>query len=366
MGDRVHQLMESGQSIWLDFLGRDLIHSGELQRLIDARHLTGITSNPSIFNKAITGSDLYTSDIVKLAERGVSDRYEAFVSLAATDIIAACDAMLAVYRDTEGADGFVSFELPPGLEHDVEASVAEAHRLHDLIDRPNLMIKVPGTEEGVEILRRLIADGVNTNQTLLFSVGVYERTAAAYIAGLEERLSRGEDLSRVASVASFFVSRVDTAVDSQIPTDSPLRGQAAVANARHAYHRFTEIFSGAAWQRLADAGARVQRPLWASTSTKNPAYRDVLYVESLIAPHTVNTLPESTLQAVLDHCEVATMTSEDIAGAEKTLESLRTAGIDIDAVTDSLLVDGLAAFENDFQSLLTAIEANLKEALAPA
>ena len=266
--------MDSGQSIWLDFLGRDLIHSGELQRLIDARHLTGITSNPSIFNKAITGSDLYTSDIVKLAERGVSDRYEAFVSLAATDIIAACDALLAVYRDTEGADGFVSFELPPGLEHDVEASVAEAHRLHDLIDRPNLMIKVPGTPAGVPAIEELIGSGINVNVTLLFAQSAYEQAARAYIRGLERFAASGGDLSKVASVASFFVSRIDGNADKRIEaliaaTDDPdvqemlhgLLAKTAVANSKLAYARFVEIFAEPRFQTLRDQGARVQRML---------------------------------------------------------------------------------------------------------
>jgi transaldolase len=366
MTDRVHQLLEAGQSIWLDFLGRDLIQSGELQRLVDARHLTGITSNPSIFNKAITGSGLYADDIATLAERGISDRYEAFVSLASADIIAACDTLFPVYARTNGRDGFVSFELPPGMEHDIEASVAEAHRLNDLIDRPNLMIKVPGTDAGVEILRRLTADGLNINQTLLFSVNVYERTANAYIEGLEERLRRGGDLSAVASVASFFVSRVDTAIDGQLSEGSVLRGKAAVANARNAYARFQRLFDGERWQRLAEAGARVQRPLWASTSTKNPDYRDVLYVETLVAPDTVNTLPEPTLGAVLDHAEATPMTPAEISGAAFTLEELGAAGIDLDAVTDRLLVEGLAAFEKDFLSLLGSIETSLQAALAPA
>ncbi len=366
MSDRVHQLLAAGQSIWLDFLGRDLIQSGELQRLVDAGHLTGITSNPSIFNKAITGSRLYSDDIEQLAAQGVRDPYEAFVRLASADIGAACDALLPLYEETEGRDGLVSFELPPGLEDDIEASVAEAHRLRDSVNRPNLMIKVPGTEAGVEILRRLTVDGLNINQTLLFSVEVYERTADAYIAGLEERLANGDDIARVASVASFFVSRVDTAIDASLPAGSPLCGKAAVANARHSYARFQELFAGARWERLVEHGAGVQRPLWASTSTKNPDYRDVLYVESLVAADTVNTLPEPTLEAVLDHCLVAPMSPEEIAGGETTLRTLAGAGVNIKAVTDRLLAEGLAAFQKDFDSLLAAVDASLKAALAPA
>ncbi len=334
MSDRVHQLLAAGQSVWLDFLGRDLIQSGELQQLVDAGHLTGITSNPSIFNKSITGSELYSEDIERLAAQGVRDPYEAFVRLASADIGDACDALLPLHEETEGRDGLVSFELPPGIENDIEASVAEAHRLCDAVNRPNVMIKVPGTEAGVEILRRLTVDGLNINQTLLFSVEVYERTAEAYIAGLEQRLADGGDISRIASVASFFVSRVDTAVDALLPAGSPQRGTAAVANARHAYARFQEIFSGARWERLANHGAGVQRPLWASTSTKNPDYRDVLYVESLVAPNTVNTLPEATLKAVLDHCLVAPMSPEDIANGETALQRLAGAGVNMTAVTD--------------------------------
>jgi transaldolase len=333
---------------------------------VEARHLTGITSNPSIFNKAITGSSLYSADIERLGQRGVTDAYEAFVDLAGADIVNACDTLLPLYENTDGADGLVSFELPPGLEHDIDASVAEAHRLMRVIARPNLMIKVPGTEAGVEILRRLTADGLNVNQTLLFAVGVYERTAEAYVAGLEERLESGGAVSGIASVASFFVSRVDTAVDAALPEGSPLRGQAAVANARYAYARFEQIFSGPRWQRLAAKGARVQRPLWASTSTKNPDYRDVLYVETLIATDTVNTLPEPTLAAVLDHCTVERMTTAEIAGAAATLKAIAGAGVDLQAITDRLLLEGLGAFEKDFESLLGAIGASLAAAPTPA
>jgi transaldolase len=366
MSDRVQQIAQAGQSIWLDFLGRDLLQSGRLAALARDRQLTGITSNPSIFLKAITGSDLYASDIHRLAHDGVTGGYEAFVALASRDISDACDILLPVYDATNGRDGLVSFELPPGIANDVEASVAEAIRLWALIDRPNLMIKVPGTAAGVEILALLVAAGLNINQTLLFSVDVYERTVDAYLRGLEARLDRGMSITRIASVASFFVSRVDTAVDAALPEGSALRGRAAIANAREAYRRFLGVFSGSRWQRLAAAGAVVQRPLWASTSTKNPAYRDVRYVETLIAPDTVNTLPEPTLGAVQDHCEVRIMSAEEINSGQFELAQLRDAGIDIGAVTDRLLAEGLAAFERDFQALLAAIESSLAPAATGA
>jgi transaldolase len=362
MTDRIGHIQQAGQSIWLDFLGRDLIRSGELERLVQSGQLSGITSNPSIFLKAIAGSELYSAEIRALARGRAAAGYDAFLALAGQDIREACDSLRPVYDRTAGRDGFVSFELPPALAHDQAASVDEAHRLWALIDRPNLMIKVPGTPAGIEILARLIEDGLNVNQTLLFSVDVYERSAEAYIAALERRLATGRPVDRIASVASFFVSRVDTAVDAALPAASPLLGTAAVANAREAYRRFQHLFGGARWERLSEAGARVQRPLWASTSTKNAAYRDTLYVDTLIAPDTVNTLPEPTLRAVQDHCAVRPMTAAEINSGQFCLAELREAGIDIAAVTERLLVEGLDAFARDFDTLLAAIEA----ALAPA
>ena len=366
MTDRVGQVQQAGQSIWLDFLGRDLVRSGELARLVQSGQLSGITSNPSIFLKAITGSELYSKDLRALARAGSSTAYDAFLALAGEDIRDACDVLRPVYDGTAGRDGFVSFELPPAIAHDEAASIAEAHRLWALIDRPNLMIKVPGTSAGVRILGRLIEDGLNVNQTLLFSVDVYEQSAEAYIAGLERRLADGRPIDRIASVASFFVSRVDTAVDAALPTASPVLGTAAVANAREAYRRFQGLFGGARWERLAAAGARVQRPLWASTSTKNPAYRDTLYVDTLIAPDTVNTLPEPTLRAVQDHCEVLPMTAAEINSGQFRLAELREAGIDMAAVTGRLLAEGLDAFARDFDSLLAALEASLAPAATGA
>lgn len=366
MTDQIHQARAAGQSIWLDFLSRDMLQSGELGRLVEAGHLTGITSNPTIFNKAISGSDLYEEDLRRLREKKTGDAYAAFVELASADIAAACDLLRPVYDETGGRDGFVSLELPPPMANDVEASTKEARALFERIDRPNLMIKAPGTTEGVEILRRLTAEGRNINQTLLFSVDRYEETAEAYISALEERLERGLPIERIGSVASFFVSRVDTSVDEQLPDDSPLRGKAAIANAREAYRRFQRIFSGARWERLANAGGRVQRPLWASMSTKNPEYSDVLYVESLVASDTVSTIPESTMKALLDHGHIKAMTGEEIAAGRGTLAEIEAAGISIQSVTDQLLIDGLEAFDKDFQSLLKTIASELSPAASRA
>ena len=361
MTESITRLGERGQSIWLDFIRRAFIDSGDLQRLIDEHWITGLTSNPTIFAKAISGSADYDDELREIAATGEHDPYAAFVRLASADIRRAADAFRSVYDSTAGADGFVSLETPPGIEHDSDATIAEAKRLFALVDRPNLLIKVPGTAAGIRALEQLIADGVNVNVTLLFDTGVYEQVAEAYIAGLERRLDVGGDISRVASVASFFVSRVDTAVERVLPEDSPLRGTAAVANARHAYHRSRAIFDGARWQRLAEAGARVQRPLWASTSTKNPAYRDVMYVEDLIAPDTVNTMPEATLRAFADHGQTLPAPwIDEPAETERALRQLREAGVDMAALTERLLEEGLASFAADFDGLLECIREALE------
>lgn len=350
------QLLRLGQSTWLDYISRGLISSGELARMIADGDVVGMTSNPTIFDRALASSKDYDASIRDSALRGVRDPYAAFVDFAADDIRLACDALTATYESMGGQDGFVSLEVPPGIEHDRDATIAEARRLAELVGRPNLMIKVPGTPAGVEALEVLIAEGVNVNVTLLFAVGAYEAVAEGYLRGLEARLARGLDLTRVASVASFFVSRVDTAVDALLPADSPLRGTIAVANARRAYGRFQHAFSGPRWERLAALGARVQRPLWASTGTKNPAYSDILYVEDLVAPFTVNTMPEATLRAVQDHLDVrVTIDDAALADAEAKLNALAAAGIDLDAVTARLLVEGLAAFQKDFDRLLSRV-----------
>lgn len=356
------QLIQHGQSVWLDYIRRGLLSSGEVDRMVADGWITGMTSNPTIFDKAISESGDYEEALQAIIRMGEADPYDAFVALAAEDIQFAADALRPVYESTAAVDGYVSLEVPPGIEHDREATVAEALRLFRLVDRPNVMIKVPGTPAGVEALTELIAAGVNVNVTLLFSVAVYERVAAAYIAGLERRLEAGDPLDTIASVASFFVSRVDTAVDAQLPEDSGLRGQIAVANARHAYARFQAIFAGERWERLAEAGARPQRPLWASTGTKNPAYSDTLYVETLIFPHTVNTLPQATLDAVLDHLVAEPAGPETLDEAGRLLAEAEAAGIDLTAVTDKLLVDGLASFEDSYKALMAKLDRRLATA----
>ena len=356
------RLIQHGQSVWLDYIRRGLLQSGEVDRMVAEGWITGMTSNPTIFDKAISESGDYEEALQAVIGMGEADPYDAFVALAAEDIRLAAGALRPVYEATAAADGHVSLEVPPGIEHDREATVAEALRLFRLVDRPNVMIKVPGTPAGVEALTELIAAGVNVNVTLLFSVAVYERVAEAYLAGLERRLEAGEPLDAIASVASFFVSRVDTAVDAQLPEDSPLRGRIAVANARHAYARFRAIFAGERWERLAEAGARPQRPLWASTGTKNPAYSDTLYVETLVFPDTVNTLPQATLDAVLDHLEVAPAPPEALDEAARLLAGAAEAGIDLEAVTDKLLVDGLASFEDSYRALMARLERRLATA----
>ena len=356
---RTRDLVAAGQSPWLDFIRRDMLTSGELAAMVRDGLITGLTSNPTIFEKALAGSTQYDAQLAGIAARGRINPYDAFVEVAADDIRGAADALRPVFDATGGKDGHVSFELPPAIANDTAATIAEGKRLFALLGRPNVMIKVPGTPEGIAALPALIADGVNVNITLLFAVGAYESAAHGYIEGLERRLAEGLPLSTVAGCASFFVSRVDTSVDAQLPQASGLHGRAAVANARHAYRRFQEIFSGPRWERLETVGARPQRPLWASTGTKNPAYSDVLYVETLVAPHTVNTMPEATLSAVNDHLDIRPMTAADLADAAAVLASLPAAGIDLTAVTDRLLAEGLASFAADFDRLLARIQAVL-------
>jgi transaldolase/glucose-6-phosphate isomerase len=353
------QLLALGQSVWLDSISRRLLNSGELERMVRDGWVTGVTSNPSIFEKAVAGSMDYDGALAELARDRATKKYDVFVALASDDIRRAADVLRPVYEGSGARDGYVSLEVPPGIEHDIEATIAEAKRLFALVDRPNVLIKVPGTPAGVTAVRELIAVGVNINITLLFAVSAYEATAEAYMAGLEDRLAAGRPVASIASVASFFVSRLDTAVDALLPPDSPSRGKAAVANARVAYERFQQIFSGPRWARLAAAGAHVQRPLWASTGTKNPAYSDILYVEELIAPDTVNTMPEATLKAFLDHGRAAEAISGGLEQSKRDLEAVASAGVDLDAVTAKLLVDGLASFEKDFLKLLDRIDSAL-------
>jgi transaldolase/glucose-6-phosphate isomerase len=347
-----------GQSVWLDFIRRSLIATGELGRLIERDGLCGVTSNPAIFEKAIAGSDEYLDAIAAHArERGVGAA-AIYEKLAIRDIQDAADVLRGVYESTRARDGYVSLEVSPFLARDTAGTVAEARRLWAAVGRPNVMIKVPATPEGVPAVRELIASGINVNVTLLFSRAAYEQVALAYQAGIEELVARGRDPGGVASVASFFVSRIDTAVDALLAERgiAELQGKTAIANARLAYARYKELFAGPRWERLAAKGARTQRLLWASTGTKDPRYSDVLYVEGLIGKDTVSTIPPATWDAFRDHGKVRPTLEEDLDGARKTLAALAEADISLDEVTAKLLADALRLFEEPFQKLIDAVE----------
>ncbi|MCA1831278.1 MAG: bifunctional transaldolase/phosoglucose isomerase [Actinomycetota bacterium] len=363
--NRLQQLHVAGQSIWLDFLRRGMVAQGELGLMMQKRAVTGVTSNPSIFSKAIGGSTDYDAVLRELVGKGMRDPVELFYELALEDIRLAADVFRPGYDANGGADGFVSFELEPRLAHDTQGSIDAAREIFGRIGRPNVMIKVVGTEEGVPAVEELIAGGINVNVTLLFSVRMYEKVARAYIAGLQRLKADGNALDRVASVASFFLSRVDTVVDGELPEDSTLRGTIAIANAQLAYERFREIFSGAEWESLAAAGARVQRPLWASTGTKNPAYSDVMYVGPLIGADTVNTMPEATMDAFLDHGVVQpNSVAESLDAARDAVEALPKLGIDLERIASDLTEKGIKLFEDDFAKLQATIERKVDEVLA--
>ena len=362
---RLQQLHDAGQSLWLDYIDRTMLANGDLVRRIRDDALTGMTSNPTIFEKALGEGSAYDEQLA--AAPSSLTPWERFELVETTDVRNACNIFRPVYDATNGEDGYVSIEVSPGSANDATATVAEAHRLWKTVDRPNVMIKVPGTAEGAEACRRLIADGINVNVTLLFAVDAHERIIDAYIAGLEERAKAGKPIGRVSSVASFFVSRVDAEIDKRIdamiagdPQKStalqPLKGKAAIANAKLAYALFQQKFTGQRWDSLAAKGARVQRPLWASTSTKNPAYRDVMYVEQLVGPHTVNTLPPATLDAFRDHGEVTRTVDRDVDAARRVIASLEAAGISLADVTAKLLKDGIASFQKSFDGLLANLE----------
>lgn len=352
---RMNEAAAVGQAIWLDFIRRSFLDSGELGELV-AKGLRGVTSNPSIFQKAITASTDYDAAVERLVGEGssVNDIYEA---LAIQDIRRACDIMRPVYESTDGVDGYVSLEVNPKLAYDTEGTVMEARRLSSLVDRPNVMIKVPATPEGIPAIETLTGEGININVTLIFSLQQYEDSAMAYIRGLEKLADANVDFSRVASVASFFVSRVDGKVDPKLVDlgNSELQGKIAIANAKMAYHRFGEIFSGPRWEKLAAQGARVQRPLWGSTSTKNPDYPDTLYVDTLMGPHTVNTVPPETLDAFLDHGCAARTVDADVEEARQHLAQLAELGIDLGDVTTQLMGEGVDAFADSFDELMSGI-----------
>ncbi|MFQ5806202.1 MAG: transaldolase [Phycisphaerae bacterium] len=363
MANRIRQINDLGQAVWLDFISRDLLRSGQLRELISAG-VTGLTSNPSIFQKAIAEGSEYDDQIRELA-RADEKTYDIYEALAMRDIAEAADQLRVIYTETDGRDGFVSIEVDPKLAHDTEGTIREARRLFKAIDRPNVLIKVPATEAGLPAIRTLISEGINVNVTLVFAISMYEHMMQAYIDGLQRLQEAGRPIRRVASVASFFVSRVDTLVDKLLTERieqgeqklATLRGQAAVANARIAYDRYKAVFESEAFAALRAAGARVQRPLWASTSTKNPDYPDTKYVDTLIGPDTVNTMPPHTLEALCDHGNVARTVDLDVDEAYALIERLGTVGIDIKRVTDQLLTDGVRLFAESFEKMLADIEA---------
>src|SRR5215213_2651304 len=354
--NRLQALHDAGVSIWLDTLSRELLDTGEFARLIADCAVTGATSNPTIFAKAITGSERYDDQLRDAIARGADDAQELFFALALEDIRRAADLLRPAYDETDGRDGFVSFECTPDLADDTRATVAQAIELWQRIDRPNAMIKVPATQAGIPAIEELTARGINVNITLLFSLARYEQVIDAYLTGLARRFEAGEPVDTISSVASFFVSRVDAKVDPLLPAGSDLRGRVAIANAHRAYTRYRERFTDERWTTLHEAGARPQRPLWASTGTKDPSYSDVLYVEELIAPDVINTMPEATLDAFADHGNVGRALSVDSEAAAETLLRADGAGIDVGAITASLEREGVRSFCESYDDLLHCIE----------
>ena len=364
-----------GQSIWMDNLSRDIIESGELAQLIGTRGILGITSNPAIFEKAIAGNQIYDAQITAGIEAGKSVD-EIYEDLIFTDIRNACDIFLPVYEKTNGLDGYVSVEVPPTIAKDTASTISEAQRYYNAIGRPNVMIKIPGTPEGLPAVEATIAAGINVNVTLLFSVESYIDTAWAYIRGLEKLAESGGDVTKIASVASFFLSRIDTNIDNRLDAKIKsgvsqdtgaklisLKGKVAIANAKIAYQKYKEIFGSERWQALAAKGAKVQRLLWASTSTKNPEYSDVMYVDDLVGMDTVNTLPPKTIEACADHCDPANRIESNIEGAYQIIKSLADddVAIAIDEVMSELLEEGIDKFIKPFESLMASLETKIKQ-----
>jgi transaldolase/glucose-6-phosphate isomerase len=365
------ELLKYGQSMWLDYIRRDLITSGKLKTMIEDDGLRGMTSNPSIFEKAIAESSLYDDILKELSTRDDLDTTSRYEQIAIRDIQDAADVLRPVYLDSNFRDGYVSLEVSPLLALKTQETIEEGRRLWKAVNRENVMIKVPGTAEGLPAIRQLISEGININVTLLFAQAVYEKVAEAYIAGVEDLATRGGNLKKMAGVASFFISRIDSLVDSMIDdrlktaTDAQqrellksLQGKVAIANGKLTYQRYQRIFSGPRWTALAAKGAQTQRVLWASTSTKNPNYRDVMYVEELIGPDTVDTMPPATVDAFRDHGRVRNSLTEDVPGAQKVMDNLAKAGISITEVTDKLTTDGVKLFADAFTKLLAAVEKN--------
>jgi transaldolase/glucose-6-phosphate isomerase len=362
------ELLAYGQSMWLDYIRRDLFTSGKLKQMIADDGLRGMTSNPAIFEKAIGDSSLYDDMLKSLASRADLDTTARYEQIAIRDIQSAADALRPVYDESNFRDGYVSLEVSPYLARKTQETIDEARRLWKAVQRENVMIKIPGTAEGLPAIRQAIGEGININVTLLFAQDVYEKVAEAYVAGLEDLAARGGNLKKMASVASFFISRIDSLIDSMLndklkaTTDATqqallksLLGKVAIANGKLTYQSYEKIFSGPRWQALAAKGAQTQRVLWASTSTKNPAYRDVIYVEELIGPDTVNTMPPATIDAFRDHGKLRNALSEDVAGAAKVMSDLAKAGISMKEVTDKLTNDGVKLFADAFDKLLAAV-----------
>ncbi|TFI50921.1 transaldolase [Mastigocladus laminosus UU774] len=370
------EIKNYGQSIWMDNLTRDIIKSGELKDLVENKGICGITSNPTIFEKAIAGNAIYDQDIETGIKAGLPT-YKIYESLVFQDIRDACDILRPVYEASNGLDGYVSIEVPPTIAHDTEATIAEARRYFQEIGRENVMIKIPGTEPGLPAVEQVISEGINVNITLLFSVESYINTAWAYIRGLEKRAAEGKDISKIASVASFFLSRIDSNIDGKIDAKlakgvddlnveaklKAIKGRVAIANAKIAYQEYKKIVQSDRWQELAAKGAKVQRLLWASTSTKDPQYSDVMYVDELIGQDTVNTLPPATIEACADHCDVANRVETDVDEAYNLIENLKDpdVNIDINAVMDELLTEGIDKFVKPFQSLMDSLENKVKQ-----
>jgi transaldolase len=359
----LHQVSELGQSVWIDFLSRKLVHGGELARMMKEDAVVGVTSNPTIFQKAISEGDAYDEQLREvLAEE--DDPKEVFLKLAIRDVQDACDLLRPVWDGGAGQDGYVSIEVDPNLAYDTEGTIAEAQRLHELVDRPNCFVKIPATEPGLPAIEEMIARGRSINVTLIFSLQRYAEVVEAFQRGLERLVASGGDPGPVASVASFFVSRVDTEADKRLEelgAPDELKGKLAIANAKLAYQRYKELHSGERWEALAAKGARTQRCLWASTSTKNPAYRDVMYVEELIGSQTVDTMPEETIRAFQDHGEVALTLERDIDEAHRVFERIAEAGVDYDDVVAVLEKEGVDKFSDSFKELLEGVRAKRGE-----
>jgi transaldolase len=361
----LHKLSALGVSVWLDYLSREILQTGELERMMREDAVVGVTSNPTIFQKAIAEGDRYDDQLREILDSGEDDPKEIFLKLSAVDVAEACELLRKVWDQGKGLDGYVSWEVDPTLAYDHDGTVAEAKRLHEWIERPNLYVKIPATEPGVAAIEDMIAAGRNINVTLIFSLQRHKEVMEAYVKGLERLVESGGDPASVHSVASFFVSRVDTETDKRLDAiggdAAKLKGKLAIANAKLAYQNYLEVFAGPRWEALERKGATKQRCLWASTSTKNPEYRDVLYVEELIGPDTVNTMPEETIAAFQDHGRLAETLTQDIDAAHKLFDDVRAAGIDYDDVTDTLEREGVQKFTDSLDELKQRIQSKSGE-----